>query len=201
MKRISTDLGASRKPKRTFIGPIDPGTVVCKPALKWVYDYPNWRDKDIFAVWPARTRKAIDSVPDRNRIRECGRDQFGARDEPTPTLALYLLTRDDVVELHDIAVREHRGSLGFRDDNALLLALARPQNLLLYGEQLDLFDVAASLAFGIMRSHPFQDGNKRSSWIAIQVTLISNGIDNKVHSEDRHHDSNTGNDDARRVIG
>ena len=66
----------------------------------------------------------------------------------------------------------------------MLSALARPKNLLLYGEPLDLFDVGASLAFGIMRSHPFQDGNKSSSWIAIQVTLISNGIDNKVHSEE-----------------
>ena len=123
-------------------------------------------------------------MPSQNRFRDRERDRFGTPEERLPLFPLYLPTKEDVVELHDITVREHGGSLGIRDENALQSALARPQNLLLYGEPLDLFDVAASLAFGIMRSHPFQDGNKRSSWIAIQVTLISNGVDNKVHSEE-----------------
>lgn len=91
---------------------------------------------------------------------------------------------EDVVELHDDTVREHGGSLGIRDDNALRSALARPQNMLLYGRELDLFDLAASLAHGIMRSHPFQDGNKRASWIAMQITLITNGVDMKVPGDE-----------------
>ena len=99
-------------------------------------------------------------------------------------MPLYLPARQDVVELHDITVREHGGSLGIRDENALLSALARPKNQLLYGEPLDLFDIAASLAYEIMRSHPFQDGNKRGSWIAVQVTLISNGVDMTVPSDE-----------------
>ena len=50
MKRMSSELGAARKPKRTFIGPIDPSKVVFKPAPKWVYDYIKRRDNDIFAA-------------------------------------------------------------------------------------------------------------------------------------------------------
>ena len=106
------------------------------------------------------------------------------RDEHALVLPLYLPAQEDVIELHDQTVLEHGGSLGVRDENALLSALARPKNQLLYGEPLDLFDVAASLAYGIMRSHPFQDGNKRGSWIAVQVTLISNGVDMTVPSDE-----------------
>ena len=50
MKRKSTMLGASRSPKRTLIGSIDPSKVVCKPAPKWAYDYLKRRDNDIFAA-------------------------------------------------------------------------------------------------------------------------------------------------------
>ena len=112
------------------------------------------------------------------------RDRIRKRDGNKPVLPLYLPARQDLVELHDITVREHGGSLGIRDENALLSALARPKNQLLYGQPLDLFDVAASLAYGIMRSHPFQDGNKRGSWVAAQVTLISNGVDIIIGSDE-----------------
>ena len=95
-------------------------------------------------------------------------------------LPLNLPACEDVVSLHDDTVREHGGSLGIRDENALRSALARPQNMLLYGRELDLFDLAAPLAHGVMRSYPFQDGNKRASWIAMQITLITNGVDMKV---------------------
>ena len=106
------------------------------------------------------------------------------QDEHAPVLPLYLPAQEDVIELHDQTILEHGGSLGVRDENALLSALARSKNQLLYGEPLDLFDVAASLAYGIMRSHPFQDGNKRGSWIAVQVTLMSNGVDMTVNSDE-----------------
>ena len=50
MKRMSTQLGASHKPKKTLFGPIDLSTMVLKHTPKWVYDYLNRRDNDIFAA-------------------------------------------------------------------------------------------------------------------------------------------------------
>lgn len=123
-------------------------------------------------------------MPSDNPIRDRERNPISKRDGTESVLPLYLPAQQDVVELHDITVREHGGSLGTRDENALLSALARPKNQLLYGEPFDLFDVAASLAYGIMRSHPFQDGNKRASWIAVQVTLVSNRVDMTVPSNE-----------------
>lgn len=116
--------------------------------------------------------------------RDCERVSKDDRDDRVAALPLNLPAREDVVSLHDDTVREHGGSLGIRDENALRSALARPKNMLLYGRELDLFDLAAALAHGIMRSHPFQDGNKRASWIAMQITLITNGVDMKVPGDE-----------------
>ena len=52
-------------------------------------------------------------------------------------------------------------------------ALARPQNLLHYGEP-DLAAMAAAYAFGIARNHPFVDGNKRTAWVAARLFLRLN---------------------------
>lgn len=123
-------------------------------------------------------------MANRNQTPDREPDRTGERGEHAPVFPLYLPTQEDLVELHDNIVLEHGGSLGIRDGNALLSALARPENLLTYGGPLDLFDVAAALAYGIMRSHPFQDGNKRGSWIAMQVTLISNGVNTKICSDE-----------------
>lgn len=116
--------------------------------------------------------------------RDHGRESTVDRAGHAAAFPLYLPTCEDVVQLHDDTVRQHGGSLGIRDENALRSALARPQNMLLYGRELDLFDLAASIAHGIMRSHPFQDGNKRASWIAMQITLITNGVDVKVPGDE-----------------
>jgi len=52
--------------------------------------------------------------------------------------------------------------------------MARPRNLLAYGEP-RLTDLAAAYAFGIVRNHPFIDGNKRVALVAIVAFLDING--------------------------
>ena len=53
-------------------------------------------------------------------------------------------------------------------------ALARPQNLYAYGEG-DAAALAAAYAFGIIRNHPFVDGNKRIGLLAAALFLEANG--------------------------
>lgn len=55
----------------------------------------------------------------------------------------------------------------------------RPLNLALYGEP-DAAGLAASLAFGIARNHPFADGNKRSAWVGARLFMRWNGIELKI---------------------
>ena len=62
-----------------------------------------------------------------------------------------------------------------RDGNALESALARPGNLATYGSP-DAAALAAAYAYGLLRSHPFSDGNKRTGYALAIVFLLDNGF-------------------------
>ena len=77
---------------------------------------------------------------------------------------------------HDRQLAEHGGGTGVRDEGMLESALARPQQLYAYGNPSpDLADLAASLAFGLARNHPFVDGNKRTAAVACETFVMLNG--------------------------
>jgi death on curing protein len=75
--------------------------------------------------------------------------------------------------VHDRQLAEHGGGDGIRDLGAIESALARPQNLVAYGEP-DAVDLAASYAFGIAKNHGFVDGNKRTGWVLARLFLADN---------------------------
>jgi death-on-curing protein len=54
-------------------------------------------------------------------------------------------------------------------------ALARPRNQRVYGTSSSLFDLAALYGVGIVKSHPFIDGNKRVALMVMYVFLETNG--------------------------
>ena len=78
-----------------------------------------------------------------------------------------------VLAMHDEQLAVHGGAPGF-DEGLLLSALARPKNRAAYGKA-SVFDLAAAYAFGIIRDHPFVDGNKRTGFLAAYVFLNLNG--------------------------
>lgn len=83
-----------------------------------------------------------------------------------------------LLAVHERQLAEHGGLSGVRDETLLESALARPQQLHAYGEPApDLADLAAALAHGIVRNHPFLDGNKPTAWVACRTFLIVNGVD------------------------
>lgn len=86
------------------------------------------------------------------------------------------LLRSVIDAAHDAQLAEHGGAEGLRDEEALDSALARPINLHAYGET-DLFRLASAYAFGIVRNHPFVDGNKRTAFLASYVFLRINGFE------------------------
>jgi death on curing protein len=81
-----------------------------------------------------------------------------------------------VLAIHDVQLTEHRGAPGVRDHGLLDSALARPRNLAAYDDP-DAFAVAASYAFGIVRNHPFVDGNKRTAFVVAATFLLDNGYE------------------------
>lgn len=81
-----------------------------------------------------------------------------------------------VLAIHDRQLAEHGGAEGVRDEGLLESALARPQQWLAYGEPPpDLADLAAALAHGLARNHPFVDGNKRTAAVACETFIVLNG--------------------------
>ena len=78
--------------------------------------------------------------------------------------------------IHDRQLSEHGGSAGVRNESLLDSALARPKQLHAYGDPPpDLAGLAASLAYGLARNHPFVDGNKRTAAVACEVFIELNG--------------------------
>lgn len=91
-----------------------------------------------------------------------------------------------VFAMHHRQIAEHGGSEGVRDEGLLLSALARPQNLFAYGEDIDLAALSASYAFGIAKNHPFLDGNKRTALVVAVTFLNLNGFDFDAPEEETY---------------
>src|SRR5215212_4775766 len=97
------------------------------------------------------------------------------------------LLEETVRAVHSRQISEHGGRPGIRDEGLLLSALARPQNLSVYGDPPpDLAALAASYAFGIARNHPFIDGNKRVALVAARTFLLINGVDLVASQEEKY---------------
>jgi death on curing protein len=85
------------------------------------------------------------------------------------------LLRETVLAMHDLLIAEFGGAAGIRDEGLLDSALSRPQNLFAHTPSSSLFDLAASFAFGLIKNHPFLDGNKRVAFTAAATFLHLNG--------------------------
>ena len=94
------------------------------------------------------------------------------------------LPRVVVDAIHNDQLREHGGLPGIRDENVLESALARPQQKWHYGEGADIATLAAAYGFGLVRNHPYRDGNKRIGFLAIAAFLGMNGYDLEVTDAD-----------------
>ncbi|MBZ0111513.1 MAG: type II toxin-antitoxin system death-on-curing family toxin [Thermoanaerobaculia bacterium] len=86
--------------------------------------------------------------------------------------------RDDVVlAIHRRQIAEHGGVSGLRDEGLLASAPeATP----------DLAGFAASYAYGIIRNHPFLDGNKRTAFVVCRTFLLLNGLDLAASKKEKY---------------
>jgi len=79
--------------------------------------------------------------------------------------------------IHGAQLAEHGGGTGLRDEGLLKAALARPQTRWDYDQTADAACLAALYAAGIVRNHPFVDGNKRTAFVVMLLFLSLNGWD------------------------
>jgi death-on-curing protein len=81
----------------------------------------------------------------------------------------------DALALHNRLLALDGGAVGLRDEGLLQSALARPRQLHAYGDKPDIIDMAAAYIAGIVRNHPFIDGNKRTGFLVGVLFLELNG--------------------------
>lgn len=94
------------------------------------------------------------------------------------------LSRLVVDAIHADQVRQHGGLPGVRDENLLESALARPRQKWAYDPASDLASLAAAYAFGLVRNHPYRDGNKRIGFLILATFLGINGHELDTTDED-----------------
>jgi death on curing protein len=100
-------------------------------------------------------------------------------------VATLFLTLDEVLALHHEQVRQFGGSAGLRDltllESALGSVTATFGGAFLHTT---IFEMASAYLYGICRSHPFMDGNKRAAVAAALTFLRMNGIRIRASEDD-----------------
>ena len=81
----------------------------------------------------------------------------------------------EVRAIHELQLAEHGGATGLRDVGLLRSALARPRQLFAHQDP-DLPALATTYTAGIVRNHPFVDGNKRTGFVVGVLFLELNGV-------------------------
>lgn len=91
---------------------------------------------------------------------------------------MIVLSKEQVLSLHTMLINETGGSGGVRDEALLESAIFAPLQKF---DGKDLFPTvyqkSARLGFGLIKNHPFVDGNKRIGAHSMLVALSLNGIE------------------------
>ena len=89
--------------------------------------------------------------------------------------AVRWLSANAIIAIHEELVSRYGGVSGLRSPELLDSAIARPKHLAAYKDKVMVPQLAASYAWGLLRNHPFVDGNKRIALAAAIVFLDLNG--------------------------
>lgn len=96
-----------------------------------------------------------------------------------------MLSKAQIIALHDMAIQQTGGSEGLRDEGALHAALAAPFQT--FGGSA-LYPSAkaqiARLCYGLIQNHPFVDGNKRVGMLVLLACCEINGIKMDITDEE-----------------
>lgn len=90
---------------------------------------------------------------------------------------LIFLSIQDVLAIHEELVKNFGGLQGIRDIKLLESALAQPE-IKIFGESAckDIYEMAATYAYHIIKNHPFVDGNKRTGIVTALTFLDINDV-------------------------
>lgn len=85
------------------------------------------------------------------------------------------IEEQETLLFHERLLVQHGGAMGVRDKGLLASALARPRQQAAYADMPDMASLAAAYTAGIVKNHPFVDGNKRTGFLVGILFLEMNG--------------------------
>jgi len=98
-----------------------------------------------------------------------------------------MISLKEVESIHEILIDKFGGTKGIRDRGALESAINRPYQTF---DQKDLYtdhiDKAAAIFESVISNHPFIDGNKRTAYVLMRLTLLDNNLDLQVDQNERY---------------
>ena len=95
----------------------------------------------------------------------------------------FWISREVILSTQEELLERFGGLAGIRDETLLESALHRPQHLFAYGKP-TLFELATAYAAGIVKNHPFLDGDKRAGFMAAYIFLGANGCEVEAPEEE-----------------
>ena len=96
---------------------------------------------------------------------------------------MIVLSKEQLLLLHEQLIKRYGGAYGVRDESLLDSALNAPfQSFDGYDLFPTVIEKAVRLCIGLIKNHPFHDGNKRIGAMALLITLDLNMISIKTNS-------------------
>lgn len=84
-----------------------------------------------------------------------------------------MISKQEIIRIHQILIRRYGGIQGIRDLSMLESALERPYSGI---EDQEFYpgpeEKAAAIIESIVKNHPFKDGNKRTGYVLMRLTLL-----------------------------
>ena len=87
------------------------------------------------------------------------------------------LDSHEICAIHGEILAESGGATGVLNKGAVDSTINKPKNLYHYGDEVTLYQLAASYGYGFVKNHCFVDGNMSYSLITVYTFLAINGIE------------------------
>jgi death on curing protein len=99
---------------------------------------------------------------------------------------VWLLSVEQIIEIHARVIHQSGGSSGLRDRGSLESSVLQPLQVF-GGRELypSLVEKAAALGYFLIQNHPFVDGNKRIGHAAMETLLVLNGFEISASVEEQ----------------
>ena len=98
-----------------------------------------------------------------------------------------MIKLDQAIGIHQVLIEKFGGASGIKDPGALEAALNRPYATF---DLKDLYpspvEKAAAIFESILINHPFIDGNKRTGYVLMRLTLMEGGLDIKASQKEKY---------------